>query len=323
MNIGDKVRMVHGREEGIIVGFTKNHMIEVEIEDGFRIPMLRSEIVIISQEEAARFQKNPVTEPIKNTSRDVLADRGIFLAFIPLNDIGLALYLINNTDFDMPYTLGQEQNGKYKGIKGGSLARKSSVKIDEYSSQNFESWGVFVWQSLLFREGMTSLREPMLQRIRFRANTFFKTKAKAPLLGKDAHLFQLDTPTASQPVTIQPDKIVESWENNTQLTTNNQSKANTVNKPASEIDLHIEKLTTNLIGLATAEMLQIQLQAFEKALDAAIAHGMHDITFIHGVGNGTLRNEIHRKLGKNVHVQYYEDAQKEKFGYGATKVKLK
>jgi len=330
MNIGDKVRMVHGREEGVIVGFTRDNLVEVEIEDGFRIPMLRSEIVLVSPEEAARFQKNSSVTDSKapasqrRTGSEVLAERGLYLAFVPVNDIVLALYLINNTDFDTPYTIGQEQNGKYKALKGGVLVRKTSTKVEEYSTQHFESWGIFVWQSLSFREGMTTLSEPLMQRIRFRSNTFFKSKAPAPLLGKDAYLVQLDTQaTSAQAVTVQPEKIVQSWENNARNSTPANTKTLPVGKPASEVDLHIEKLTTQLIGLASAEMLQIQLQVFEKALDAAIAHGMHEITFIHGVGSGTLRSEIHRRLGRHIHVAYFEDAQKEKFGYGATKVKFK
>jgi dsDNA-specific endonuclease/ATPase MutS2 len=50
---------------------------------------------------------------------------------------------------------------------------------------------------------------------------------------------------------------------------------------------------------------------------------MDEITFIHGAGSGALKNELHRQLGKNQHVQYFKDALKEKFGYGATLVKIK
>jgi dsDNA-specific endonuclease/ATPase MutS2 len=50
---------------------------------------------------------------------------------------------------------------------------------------------------------------------------------------------------------------------------------------------------------------------------------MDEIVFIHGVGNGILRMEIHKRLGKHAYVQFFKDAMKEKFGYGATLVKLK
>ena len=51
MNIGDKVRMLHGTEEGIIRKIVDKRMVEVEIEDGFLIPVLKNEIVVIAPEE--------------------------------------------------------------------------------------------------------------------------------------------------------------------------------------------------------------------------------------------------------------------------------
>ena len=325
MNIGDKVRMLRGREEGVIVGFAKGNIVEVEIEDGFAIPVLRSELVVVSPEEA-RLRKNSIPEnnqtPTPRSGREAIAERGIFLAFVPINDVLLVLHIVNNTDFDLPYTLGNEHEGRHQALRGGLLERRSSVKVSDYNTQNFEKWGVFVLQVLFFRENAAVLRPPVTYRTRFRANVFFKAKAKAPLLDKEAHLFQLDKET-EQPVDIQPQKIMDSWEGNAENSISRKAQTSTVAKPAAEVDLHIEKLTTDLIGLANAEMLQIQLQAFEKNLDNAIAFGMPEITFIHGLGSGTLRTELHRRLGKHPHVGYFEDAQKEKFGYGATRVKLK
>jgi dsDNA-specific endonuclease/ATPase MutS2 len=70
-------------------------------------------------------------------------------------------------------------------------------------------------------------------------------------------------------------------------------------------------------------MLEIQLAEFEKRLDAAILASADEVTFIHGVGNGTLRHEIQKRLGKHPHVQFFQDAKKERFGYGATSATLK
>ena len=72
-----------------------------------------------------------------------------------------------------------------------------------------------------------------------------------------------------------------------------------------------------------AEMLRLQLDTFEKHLDLAVAHGRSEITFIHGIGNGILKSELHKRLGRNKQVASFSDAKKEKFGYGATLVSLK
>ncbi len=50
---------------------------------------------------------------------------------------------------------------------------------------------------------------------------------------------------------------------------------------------------------------------------------MDEITFVHGVGSGTLRREIQKRLSGMKSILYFQDAQREKFGYGATLVRLK
>ena len=90
-----------------------------------------------------------------------------------------------------------------------------------------------------------------------------------------------------------------------------------------EIDLHIEEIVKDGSKMESDNILHLQLEHFEKKLDEAVIHGMEKITFIHGIGNGSLRNAIHKKLSSYPHINYFEDAQKEKFGYGATKVYLK
>ena len=94
-------------------------------------------------------------------------------------------------------------------------------------------------------------------------------------------------------------------------------------KPSLSVDLHIETLTPDAWAMTNTEIMTLQLSTFERQFEAAIANGMDEIIFIHGVGNGILRDAIHKRLSGNKNVQYFEDAQKEKFGYGATKVKIK
>jgi hypothetical protein len=312
---------MRGREEGIVVGFGANNIVEVEIEDGFRIPALRSEVVVVAAEESERFRREEPdarkgVEP--RGTKEIVSIKGIFLAFIPLNDVNLAFYFINNTDFDLPYTLGEVRNEAYTALQGGVLKRKSSVKVTEVTTQNFENWPAYLVQLLFFREGNGTLREPLTRKIRFRANTFFKTKAKAPLLNKDAYLVQLDKEeTAAE---IKPEQIVEGMYGKAPKTGLPEA---VVARPPAEVDLHIEKLSDNYAQMSSPDIIKLQLQAFDKALENAIATGMSEIVFIHGVGNGTLRTELHRRLSKHASVKYFEDARKEKFGYGATAVKIK
>lgn len=315
MNIGDKVRMLRGREEGVVTRFLDGKLVEIEIEDGFRIPVLQSELAIVSTEESAQFKKPVLSDQTKQPAKELIASKGVYLAFVIINDNALALYLVNNTDLDMPYTIGETQQEKYKGLQAGLLKRKTTVKVQEVTTQNFENWPAYLLQMLFFKEGIIQLQEPLVKKIRFRANSFFKSKQPSPLLGKDAYLFQVDKDTLE----IQPQKIVDALLKDDKILPENK----TIPAPSREVDLHIEKLSKDYNKMSNAEILQLQLQTFEKTLEQAIANGMDEITFIHGVGNGIMRMEIHKRLSKNSQVQFFKDAMKEKFGYGATLVKLK
>ena len=81
MNVGDRVRLLKGREEGIISKIVNDKLIEVEIEDGFNIPVLKKEVVLISQQEASAFGKKPSQEPVSKKSEGPIAKSKTFPEF--------------------------------------------------------------------------------------------------------------------------------------------------------------------------------------------------------------------------------------------------
>ena len=87
------------------------------------------------------------------------------------------------------------------------------------------------------------------------------------------------------------------------------------------MDLHIEELIDKPAGLSNFEMLNIQLERFEKELDAAIEKQMKKVIFIHGVGNGRLKQEITSILKTTKGVTFHDASYKD-FGYGATQVNI-
>lgn len=96
-------------------------------------------------------------------------------------------------------------------------------------------------------------------------------------------------------------------------------KKHTIVLPPYKVDLHIECLIEDYKNLSNAEKIIIQLEAFERNLSAAIAGDMFEITFIHGIGSGVLRQEIHKLLKHNKQIKSFADAQNDR---GATLVKM-
>lgn len=73
MNIGDKVRFLNDVGGGKITAFRPNGVVLVEDEDGFDIPVLTSEIVVV-ESSASKPSTKPIpkaeygTEPLKNSA---------------------------------------------------------------------------------------------------------------------------------------------------------------------------------------------------------------------------------------------------------------
>jgi hypothetical protein len=331
MNIGDKVRMVRAKEQGVVTRFLTGNQVEIEIEDGFRIPVMRSELVVVSPMEAERLLKpTGGAEPQRTTGPMILANQGIYMAFVAQNDREMAVHVINNTDWDIPYSLSEERGTTINGLLNGVLKARSQAKLmDYYAFSTLDNWPTFLFQGLWFRAAKATFRAPLVKRLKCRAQTFHAAKKTVPVLNTQGHLFQLDAdekdaptaPPVPQPtVALKPDEIKAEM----LRAKDDPVTPLSFERPSAVVDLHVEALLPKGPGSRQAgELLDLQLETFEKMLENAIATGMSEITFIHGVGSGTLRTELHRRLGRHPHVKYFEDAQKQKFGYGATKVAIK
>jgi len=90
-----------------------------------------------------------------------------------------------------------------------------------------------------------------------------------------------------------------------------------------EVDLHIQELVDSASGLSNKEMLDIQMERFRSEMEKAVHDGTKKIVFVHGVGQGTLKNEIRRELETRYRKYDVQDASFREYGYGATMVILK
>jgi hypothetical protein len=85
------------------------------------------------------------------------------------------------------------------------------------------------------------------------------------------------------------------------------------------VDLHIAKVIDDLTDLSPHDMLKLQLDHFSKCLDNAIKNRLRKVTFIHGVGNGALKEAIVEKM-KDYENLKHQSASLAKFGVGAVDI---
>jgi hypothetical protein len=312
--LGDFVRFVDEKMEGFVTRIIDEQMIGVTGDDDFEIPVLASKVTSVHGYEPAGAKNNKDNVNIAQVSVTEFETKGIYLGMVtdPKANSVVHFYLINNTSYQLLTALTIEKQHVYKGEYAGVAAPKSNAKIYSAQLADLQLWPAFIFNITYYTTQNIKPAAPILFNNKFKAKDFSGAKKKLPLMNDMGWLIQLDEPE----LIIDAQKLKESFFKPAE-------EKKEIEKPFSEVDLHIEKLRDDHQFLKSSEILDVQLSRFNKALDAAIVHQLPEMIFIHGAGNGILKHELHKALSKHPKVQTFMDARKEKFGYGATKVIFK
>lgn len=306
---GDFVRFVEERREGYVTKIINDQLVTVTDTDDFEIPVPASKITHVHGHINENSLKVNIDIPVEE-----IVTTGIYLALIPdqQKKDSIVFHLINITTCQVLCNVYSEKGNRQQGEYAGIINPRSFVEIYSNFLSGLQNWPELTFQFLFHTRNYPEPLEPLTVKRKFRAKDFSNTKKSAPLMNQHAWLMQLDEP---MPL-IDPVKLKESFFKPAE-------ERRAPSSPHREVDLHIEKLDDNYAFLSRAEILEIQLKHFHNSLDNAIVHKQNSIIFIHGVGNGTLKNEIHKFAGKHPQVKTFMDARKEKFGYGATEIFFK
>ena len=139
MKIGDKVRFLSEVGGGIVTGFQGKDIVLVQDEDGFDIPMLMRECVVIdtddynikrkpaaptSQPVVQKVEERPITyKPAERKGGDVL---NVMLGFVPqdvkaISTTAFDAYLINDSNYTVVYTYLTAEGHNWRVRSHGSV----------------------------------------------------------------------------------------------------------------------------------------------------------------------------------------------------------
>jgi hypothetical protein len=310
--LGDFVRFVDEKREGYVTRVIDAQTLGVTDTDGFEIPVAVSNLTHVHGHNSNAITQGDSQKPV--IVDDEFKEIGVFLAVAEDSKASAVAHftLINNTSYQLLLSLKTDKKGFYKGEFASTIQAKTSTQLYSANLGDLEVWPEFIFQILYFTTANIKPKDPINLTRKFKAKDFSGAKKQVPEINKYAWLIQLDEPVKL----IDAQKLKESF-------FKAPAAKPVVAQPKTEIDLHIEKLRDDHQFLGQSEMVDIQLAYFQQMLDAAIVHQMPSIVFIHGVGNGTLRHHIHKIISKHPQVRTFMDAQKEKFGFGATEVIFK
>lgn len=377
MKIGDKVRFLSEVGGGIVSGFQGKDIVLVQDEDGFDIPMLIRECVVVDTNDyniakvntgerhidlsgsygsgfngggkpSSRFRsEKPDTlvhafdddeddKPITFRPRPMERREGeklnVFLAFVPVNPKDMSgtafeTYLVNDSNYYLSFTYLSVEGTSWKARFQGTVEPNTKLFLEEFERTALNDMERLCVQAIAYKQDKPFLLKPAISvEFRIDAVKFYKLHTFQPneFFEEPALLYDVvrnDVPVRQ--VFVDASQMKEalmkkkSDERPVQQPARKQPKNDLI-----EVDLHITELLDNTHGLSNRDMLERQLAEFNRVMAENQGKKGQKIVFIHGKGEGVLRNALIKELKHKYKNCSYQDASFQEYGYGATMVTI-
>jgi hypothetical protein len=341
---GDKVKFLNDIGGGVVSKLINENTALVLNEDGFDMPVPINELIVI-EEAVTKNQQAIINKEIDEEIEGIIdqfAQEDIddnpeitiqfFLALVPTDrkkapNCAMDMYLINDGNAHVLFNLSHKQHNTFNLLKAGLLAASNKLLIATFEPNTLHQSPDFLLQCIFYKNNYKSEIKPISKIINIHPQELFDIKnfVKTDFFVERAMLFPLTTPeTVNKLNSIKEEDILTvKKEKEKPEPAKPQAKPN----PTPEIktiDLHIHELVDDETGLSDKDKLDLQIIHFRRALDEAIKQKDKKIIFIHGKGQGRLKQEIRRIIDKDYYPNIsYQDASFQEYGFGATMVILK
>ena len=327
LRIGDKVRILNEVGEGVISRIKDKNTVFVEMPDGFEIPYSVSELVpihteLILDKDADNIELDPEAG---------IAD-AVYLVVEPDHELpalvsDYKIYLFNASGFHLLYAWSVKDDAYFQTLRHGEVGPYQKVLLRQVKMQFFKDYSYQKVECLLYKNTFFRTQAPIAETILVNDRVLAESRPikhdefRFPVYGfvlRDEFETEKTVEQKLDEDDIKKLRAIKEFRSREKVSRSNREYLRSLEK---EVDLHIHELVEDTRGMSNFEMLTIQLERFEKELDAAMAGNIRKLTFIHGVGNGRLRQEIAAILRETPGITFHDAPYKE-YGYGATQVNI-
>lgn len=207
MKIGDKVRFLFEVGGGRVSGFQGKDIVLVEDEDGFQIPMLKTEVVLVNDKENAAMggepeeEQKPVQKPMQKPAlaeepqptfhAKPLERKGgnvlnLYLSFLPLevkemSTTNFETYFVNDSNYYLQVLYMSAENASWK-VRFCSLVEPNSkIFVEEFDRSMLNEMERVCVQVLAWKEDKPFALKPALStELRIDGTKFYKLHCFRP-----------------------------------------------------------------------------------------------------------------------------------------------
>ncbi|MDR3705391.1 MAG: DUF2027 domain-containing protein [Paludibacteraceae bacterium] len=348
VKIGDRVRFLNSVGGGIVRKFQSKDIVLVEEEDGFETPVLARECVVVetisSETNLPEIKKQassapaPIIireEPEEDDDYDYDGDETpegealtVLLAFLPqdsrqMQSTDYDAYLINDSNYFLHYNIATLADGQAIARNNGIIEPNTKFNFGTLNKDSLNDWERISVQMLAFKKKKYEPKSPVNVELKLNPVKFYKLHSftENDYFKQDAMVLEVvtgDMPASA--LNFDPQQLKDALG---QKKEDVRRRTRIEKNDVLEVDLHIDELLDTTAGMTNADMLQYQLDKFNQVLEENKNRKGHKIVFIHGKGEGVLRNEIMKQLKSKYSGYYVQDASFREYGFGATMVTIR
>lgn len=357
---GDTVRFLNSVGGGRVVRIVDS-IAYVEDEDGFEIPARLHECVVVNPATSMGFTERPQILPkekpapspapaavpkIKDVLNSIETPGGntlnIVLGFEPddikaLSQSGFEAYLINDSNYWVyAVIMTRARDEREWTLRFAGLVEPNMEEhVMTVTREMLPAIDRVAVQYVAYKEGRTfAAKAPALVELKldttkfsklhcFRSNTYFD----GPVIALD--IVRGDAAAVADRIP-DPATIAESMKRpearkDSGIEARNREKTERAPRPEGPIvvDLHASELFDDMRGLSNADILNRQIDRFTEVMQANLRNAGQRIVFIHGKGEGVLRQALMKELNHRFKGHDVQDASFQEYGYGATQVTIR
>ena len=286
IKVGDKVRFLNSTGGGVVRSFKGKDQVLVEDEDGFEVPALIRECVVVGDSEmqvhssrrsplpsvtqaAVPQPKKPEPQPeVEKVTETIEGERlNIYLAYLPIEPAkvmqgsGYETYFINDSNYYLFFNYMNRQNNSWISRYNGIVEPNTQIFLEEFGKEELNDLERICVQLIAFKKDKPySLKNAISVELHldtvkfykqhcFMENDFFDEDAMVyPIVRQDIPEKELLISAAELQQAMQQ-KVYEDRRAPQTIV-----KKKVTDSSILEVDLHITELLDNTNGLSNAEL---------------------------------------------------------------------
>ena len=271
-------------------------------------------------------QERPEGEPIN-----------LFLCFMPVSPLQFSetdfeVYLVNDCNSFADFLYMSGENDAWQVRFRGTLEPNSKMYIETISHDQLNQLEHLCLQCLFYKQGKPFRLKPALSvRLRPNLTKFYKYHTFQPNEFFTEKVLTFDIIRHDKPVRqefVQADDLREALlggraaapADPARIAIKAVARRKELQEDIRVVDLHAEALRDTTSGMTGADILEYQLNVFRQTMRESEKQKGKKLVFIHGKGNGVLRNRLLGELHRQWPACTSQDASFREYGFGATMV---